>query len=50
VNNGEKLQKTMEETSRRFQNAPEFLKRDSSRPQSASIYRTVQPMADTKKR
>jgi len=50
VSNGEKLQKTMDEASRRFQNAPEYLKRDSSRPQSASIYRTVQPTGDTKKR
>jgi hypothetical protein len=50
VSNGEKLQKTMNEASRKFQNAPEYLKRDSSRPQSASIYRTVQPKADTKKR
>jgi hypothetical protein len=50
VSNAEKLQKTMNEASRKFQSAPEYLKRESSRPQSASIYRTVQPTADTKKR
>lgn len=50
MSNAEKLQKTMNEASRRFQNAPEHLKRESARPQSASIYRTVQPTADAKKR
>jgi len=50
MSNGEKLQKTMEEAARKFDKLPEYLKRDSSRPQSASIYRTVRPTADTKKR
>ncbi len=50
MTNGEKLQKTMEEASRNFQKLPEYLKRESSRPQSASIYRTVQPTGDPKKR
>jgi hypothetical protein len=50
MSNAEKLQKTMNDASQKFQNAPEYLKRESSRPQSVSIYRTVRPTADTKKR
>jgi hypothetical protein len=50
MSNAEKLQKTMDEAVRRYESLPEYLKRDSSRPQSASIHRTVRPTADTKKR
>ena len=50
MNNAEKLQKTMEEAARRFDQQPAYLKKESSRPQSASIYRTVRPTNETKKR
>ncbi|MGH9424143.1 MAG: hypothetical protein ACRD3J_29495 [Thermoanaerobaculia bacterium] len=49
MTNAEKLQKKMDEVSRKYENLPEYLKRDSARPQSASIYRTVRPTSDTKK-
>lgn len=49
MSNAEKLQKTMNEASARYEKLPEYLKRESARPQSASIYRTVRPTADTKK-
>jgi hypothetical protein len=50
VSNADKLQKTMNEAIEKYQKLPEYLKRDSARPQSASIYRTVRPTADTNKR
>lgn len=50
MNNAEKLQRTMDEVSREYQKLPEYLKKDSSRPRSASIDRTVRPTSDTKKR
>jgi hypothetical protein len=50
MSNADKLQKTMDEVSVKYQKLPEYLRRESSRPQSASIYRTVRPTADTKKR
>lgn len=50
MSNGERLQKTMDEAVRKYDQLPEYLKRESSQPQSASIYRTVRPTADAKKR
>ena len=50
MSNAEKLQKTMDEATRRYEKLPEYLKRESARPQSAALYRTVRPTADTKKR
>ncbi len=42
--------RTMDEVAREYQKLPEYLKKDSSRPGSVWIDRTVQPMSDTKKR
>jgi hypothetical protein len=50
MTNAEKLQKTMTEVSRKYEKLPEYLKQESARPQSASIYRTVRPTGDVKKR
>lgn len=50
MTNAEKLQKTMIEASREYKELPEYLKRESARPQSASIYRTVRPTSEAKKR
>jgi hypothetical protein len=50
MSNAEKLRKTMEEAVRKFERLPVYLKKESSRPQSASIYRTVRPTGETKPR
>lgn len=50
MSNAEKLQKTMDDAARKYERLPEYLKRDSARPHSASLYRTVRPTGDAKKR
>lgn len=46
MSNAEKLQKTMVDAAKKFDQQPAYLKKESSRPQSVSIYRTVRPTAD----
>jgi hypothetical protein len=50
VSKGEKLERTMKQGAQEFKQLPEYLRRESSRPQSVSLDRTVRPSSETKRR
>lgn len=50
MSKGEKLERTMKLGAQEFKQLPEYLRRESSRPQSVSLDRTVRPSSETKKR